>query len=54
MKEITVEEYDKAMGKKIKEIRDFPIEEQLVMLLEECAKYKIYERSKTKKNTKEK
>ena len=54
MKEITVEEYDKAMGKKIKEIRDFPIEEQLVMLLEECSKYKIYERSKTKKNTKRK
>ena len=41
MKEITVEEYNKAMGKKIKEIRDFPIEEQLVMLLEECSKYKI-------------
>jgi hypothetical protein len=29
------------MGKKIKEIRDFPIEEQLIMLLEECSKYKI-------------
>ena len=47
-------EYDKLMGKKIKEIRDFPIEEQLVMLLEECAKYKIYERKISKKNTKRK
>ena len=54
MKEVTAEEYNKIMGKKIKEIRDFPIEEQLVMLLEECSKYKIYERKTTKKNTKRK
>jgi len=47
-------EYDKLMGKKIKEIKDFPIEEQLVMLLEECSKYKIYEGKISKKNTKEK
>jgi len=41
MKEITAEEYNKIMDKKIKEIKDLPIEEQLIMLLEECAKYKI-------------
>ena len=50
MKEITVEEYAKAMGKKIKEIKDLPIEEQLIMLLEECSKYKIKERTTIKTN----
>jgi hypothetical protein len=44
MKKVSATEYDKIMGKKISEIKDLPIEEQFIKLIEESAKYEIKEK----------
>lgn len=55
MKKVTTKQYNRYMEKKMDEVEGLPFDEQLIKIMEEMSKYKIYQikdHRKHKKNRK--